>query len=322
MHENLIRIKAVNEVLIGLKQEFVFVGGATVSLYNSNPEIVSDIRPTDDVDVIIELASYGGYAEIDEKLRALGFKNDIASGVICRYHIQGIIVDIMPTDPKVIGFSNRWYPEGFANAIDFKLDGDTTNRIKNACINAGYLKALSKDANSKIKALMASTFLNSNQVNLRFSSMPFPSTAWYANADAYTADWNPTNGLSQQIAFNENILSKKSEEYIVATVYHEILHAYLGNILAKDTDGNLIIPSDHENMVYNYLNMLIADLQSLYPNMGDTDAWALSWGGLERTSRYILLTTDQKTTIANVNQQYSTKPTPNSTINSKGSYCQ
>lgn len=129
MHENLIRIKAVNEVLIGLKQEFVFVGGATVSLYNSNPEIVSDIRPTDDVDVIIELASYGGYAEIDEKLRALGFKNDIASGVICRYHIQGIIVDIMPTDPKVIGFSNRWYPEGFANAIDFKLDGDRSIRI-------------------------------------------------------------------------------------------------------------------------------------------------------------------------------------------------
>jgi predicted nucleotidyltransferase len=129
MHENLVRIKAVSEVLIGLKQEFVFVGGATVSLYNSNPEIVSDIRPTDDVDVIIELATYGGYAEIDEKLHALGFKNDIASGVICRYHLQGIIVDIMPTEPKVIGFSNKWYPEGFANAIDFKLDSNSTIRI-------------------------------------------------------------------------------------------------------------------------------------------------------------------------------------------------
>ena len=129
MHENLVRIKAVSEVLIGLKQEFVFVGGATVSLYNGNPEIVSDIRPTEDVDVIIELATYGGYADIDEKLRALGFKNDIASGVICRYQIQGIIVDIMPTEPKVIGFSNKWYPEGFANAIDFRLDRESTIRI-------------------------------------------------------------------------------------------------------------------------------------------------------------------------------------------------
>ena len=129
MHENLVRIKAISEVLIGLKQEFVFVGGATVSLYASSPGLVSDIRPTDDVDVIIELATYGGYAEIDERLRALGFKNDIASGVICRYQIQGIIVDIMPTEPKVIGFSNRWYPEGFANAIDFKVDANSSIRI-------------------------------------------------------------------------------------------------------------------------------------------------------------------------------------------------
>jgi len=33
MHENLVRIKAVNQVLKELDQELVFVGGATVSLY-------------------------------------------------------------------------------------------------------------------------------------------------------------------------------------------------------------------------------------------------------------------------------------------------
>jgi len=37
MHENLIRIKAVWHALQGLKQEYVFVGGATVSLYATNP---------------------------------------------------------------------------------------------------------------------------------------------------------------------------------------------------------------------------------------------------------------------------------------------
>ena len=129
MHENIVRIKAVNEALKGLDQEFVFVGGATVSLYATNSELASETRPTDDVDVVIELATYGGYAGIDEKLRNLGFKNDVASGVICRYRIQGIIVDVMPTEPKVIGFSNRWYPAGFTNAVDFKLDGDNSIRI-------------------------------------------------------------------------------------------------------------------------------------------------------------------------------------------------
>jgi predicted nucleotidyltransferase len=129
MHENIVRIKAVNEALRGLNQEFVFVGGATVSLYATNSELAAETRPTDDVDVVIELATYGGYAGIDEKLRKMGFKNDIPSGVICRYRIQGIIVDVMPTEPKIIGFSNRWYPAGFANAINFKLDDDHLIKI-------------------------------------------------------------------------------------------------------------------------------------------------------------------------------------------------
>jgi len=129
MHENLVRIKAVSNVLDGLGQEFVFVGGATVSLYASDPDLAAEVRPTDDVDVVVELASYGGYAAIDEKLRGLGFVNDVASGVICRYRMQGIIVDVMPTDSKVIGFSNMWYPPGFANAVEVALDKGTLVRI-------------------------------------------------------------------------------------------------------------------------------------------------------------------------------------------------
>lgn len=87
MHENIIRLKAVNQQLKGLGQDFVFVGGATVSLYATNAELASEIRPTDDVDVIVELATYGGYSKLDEKLREIGFVNDVASGVICRYKI-------------------------------------------------------------------------------------------------------------------------------------------------------------------------------------------------------------------------------------------
>jgi hypothetical protein len=78
---------------------------------------------------VVELASYKGYAELDERLRNLGFNNDIESGVICRYTIQGVIVDVMPTDPFIIGFSNRWYAEGFENAIQYVLDEQTTVQI-------------------------------------------------------------------------------------------------------------------------------------------------------------------------------------------------
>lgn len=34
----------------------------------------------------------------------------------------------MPTNPDAIGFSNKWYPEGFANAIVKELDKE--NHIK------------------------------------------------------------------------------------------------------------------------------------------------------------------------------------------------
>ncbi|MBD3749949.1 MAG: nucleotidyl transferase AbiEii/AbiGii toxin family protein [Sphingobacteriales bacterium] len=129
MHENIVRLKAVNQLLKGLTQDIVFVGGAVVSLYATNSELASEIRPTEDVDVLVELASYGGCSQLDQRLREIGFANDITSGIICRYKIKGIVVDVMPTNSDVIGFSNRWYPEGFYNAIVKEIDEDNLIKI-------------------------------------------------------------------------------------------------------------------------------------------------------------------------------------------------
>jgi predicted nucleotidyltransferase len=114
--ENIARLRAVNHALGDLAKEVVFVGGATVSLYATRP--TGDTRPTDDVDILIELLHYPDYAAVEERLRAMGFVNDTESGVICRYIVQGIVVDVMPTSPGILGFSNRWYPEAFKHAIE------------------------------------------------------------------------------------------------------------------------------------------------------------------------------------------------------------
>jgi hypothetical protein len=90
-HLNIVRIRAVYRALEELGKKVVFVGGATVSLYTDRQ--AEDIRPTDDIDILIELTSYKGYAAIEQKLRTKGFINDIESGIICRYKVQGIIVD-------------------------------------------------------------------------------------------------------------------------------------------------------------------------------------------------------------------------------------
>lgn len=101
--------------LSDLVDELVFVGGATISLYITEPQVVV-IRPTDDVDCVVEVTHRIDYEEFCKKLRRLGFAEDLESGVLCRFKKESIILDIMPTDKKILGFTNRWYRDGFKNA--------------------------------------------------------------------------------------------------------------------------------------------------------------------------------------------------------------
>ena len=108
-----------------LRDEMVFVGGAVAELYADNPA-ASEIRPTLDVDCVIEIGSRLEFAKLEEKLRALGFSNDTSKDApICRWIYRDIKVDVMPTDSAVLGFSNRWYEEGIENKITKSLPNGT-----------------------------------------------------------------------------------------------------------------------------------------------------------------------------------------------------
>jgi hypothetical protein len=105
-HINVARLKTVATILSDIKEEIVFVGGATVSLYASRPDLTT-IRVTDDVDVVIELLSTGDFYRLQEKLLLLGFQHDRNAPIISRFLYQGLKVDFMPTDPTILGFTNR-----------------------------------------------------------------------------------------------------------------------------------------------------------------------------------------------------------------------
>ena len=66
---------------------------------------------------------------MEAQLRRQGFENDYESGIICRYRVQGIIVDVIPTNEDILGFTNRWYAEGFKHAMDIRLDQECEIRI-------------------------------------------------------------------------------------------------------------------------------------------------------------------------------------------------
>lgn len=116
----------VAHALGGLANEVVFVGGATAGLLVTDPAAPA-VRPTMDVDVVVEVASYFEYqAKIGPALHDAGFVECTDEGApICAWKVDGIRVDVMPTDASVLGFTNPWYTGAIASATEHDLDGIT-----------------------------------------------------------------------------------------------------------------------------------------------------------------------------------------------------
>jgi len=129
LDQNIERVLAVARQLGELAQEVVFVGGAATGLLVTDPAI-ADVRPTIDVDVIVEVISHVDYFRLQERLREKGFRESMQEEVICRWKYKEILLDVMPTDERILGFSNRWYPEAFRNPQDIVIDGMAIKLIR------------------------------------------------------------------------------------------------------------------------------------------------------------------------------------------------
>lgn len=104
-----------------LVPDVMFVGGSVVGILAVDAP--SPPRATDDVDVVIEVATTIEYqTKVSDKLRALGFEIDTRPGApVCRWLKDGLIVDVMPIDGNVLGFQNAWYPLAFAAREEYRL---------------------------------------------------------------------------------------------------------------------------------------------------------------------------------------------------------
>jgi hypothetical protein len=114
-------LMVVARVLDSLPQSVVYTGGATIPLY-LDALSARDMRPTDDVDCVVEVTSQREYYQLSATLRDLGLSEDNSPGApLCRWLCDGVKLDVMPIDPQVLGFGNRWYEKGVADAIGFIL---------------------------------------------------------------------------------------------------------------------------------------------------------------------------------------------------------
>lgn len=129
---NLELLAEAARLLKPLLGELVFVGGSTTALLITD-KAAAEVRPTYDVDAIAEISSYAGYADFSERLRRCGFKEDTGEGApICRWRQNKTILDVMPLDPKILGFSNLWYKPALDSAVVHELETDLRVRVVTA----------------------------------------------------------------------------------------------------------------------------------------------------------------------------------------------
>ncbi len=106
----------VSQKLDSLGLNYAFVGGSIVEFLLDNQGL-SPVRPTDDLDIIVEVLTNRRYSEIEQTLRTAGFQHDTTQGApICRWLHNGIKIDVMPTDGALIGLNTQWFTEALATA--------------------------------------------------------------------------------------------------------------------------------------------------------------------------------------------------------------
>lgn len=126
---NLAKVEIVAAALDKLCAELVFVGGCAAGLLLSDPA-ATQARLTNDVDLVAEVTALRGYLAMEAEFARRGFVRDMSpEAPICRWRCRGIEVDLMPTDPRILGFANRWYPQAVASARQVALPGGATIRL-------------------------------------------------------------------------------------------------------------------------------------------------------------------------------------------------
>ena len=116
-------IETVARALAGESPPAVFVGGTVTALYPLEGGV--DVRPTLDVDCVVDLTTTAEYYAFVGRLRRRGFTECTDEGApLCRLVYAGIRVDVVATADTGVGPTNRWYREAVAVATLHRLADD------------------------------------------------------------------------------------------------------------------------------------------------------------------------------------------------------
>ena len=138
---NLRMLELVATQLGDLCKEVVFLGGCTTTFFLTDVA-TPDARYTLDVDCIVDVISLNQYHQFEKRLLQQGFTKSIHDEVICRWRYEDLMLDVMPTDEKILGFGNRWYKAAIHHATQHKFSNDICINL----ITAPYFLATKLEA--------------------------------------------------------------------------------------------------------------------------------------------------------------------------------
>ena len=122
---NLDQLERAARVLAPLLDELTLVGGCVTGLLIQDPAAATP-RPTYDMDFVVDVATYVELHRFTERLAKLGLKPASEPGApICRFRLEGHVLDVMPVEEQVLGFSNRWYRSAVSNRVSQVLPSGT-----------------------------------------------------------------------------------------------------------------------------------------------------------------------------------------------------
>ena len=126
---NLEVLEIAAKALGPLCDELVFLGGCATALLITD-SAAPPVRVTRDVDTLAEVGTAAEYHKLEHRLRQRGFEVDSSKGApICRWVGHGILLDVMPTDERILGFGNIWYKSAIDSSTPYGLPSGRQIRL-------------------------------------------------------------------------------------------------------------------------------------------------------------------------------------------------
>lgn len=245
------------------------------------------------------------YADKDGKYTKYQFDSTINTWTIVEVILPPLVIQNEPENYPFLQI--QWPVQGYfvygPDNITYTYDGYSgnwrgvqtiLNNVTDPCISQQVNNAISESMTNEISTLIKNIYNVSDNINLTIDQVNYLDGSVDAIADGYTT---PTGSLNIDISFNGNTIPYSSQEYIMATLYHEFLHAILFH-------RGIISGNQHEPIATGYINILANALREHFPNLSVIDATRLAWGGLQETTAWSNLSSSEQASIIATNNAY------------------